>query len=206
MPSRLVITPWDGKNESFLDRCKESVAESGIEHRIVKCGSEWSRTMFTMRNDADAIAWVDADDIVYPGALIKSFETLEQNDVGLVHTDECRIDINDKQINISTSGPKTLWDLASHPGCIHHLVVTKKNSITDRALEIFNEIGVPLDWIMKVDAGANHGIKHVPILGYGWRIHSTQITSTTERHLLVKDNLQIARNYFREWVTGIKQI
>jgi len=205
MTSRLVITPWDGKNQNFLDRCKESVAESGVEHRIVRCGPEWSVTMFSMRNDADAIAWVDADDIVYPGALIQSFETLEQNNVGLVHTDECRIDVNDKQMSISTSGTKSLWDLASHPGCVHHLVVTKKNTITERALEVYNELKIPLDWAMKVDAGARYGIKHVPILGYGWRIHATQITSTSARHLLMRDSLQSARNYFREWVTGIKQ-
>lgn len=205
MLSRLVITPWDGKNKEFLDRCITSVKESGVEHCVVECGKDWQLTMYSMRNDADSVAWVDADDIVYPGALIQSFEMIENNDVGLVYTDECRIDRDDRNLGISTSGQKTLWDLASHPSCVHHLVVTKKNTITERVLDIHNRTEIPLDWAMKVDSAARHGMKHVPILGYGWRVHSTQITAGAELHNRIRVTLQEARNEFREWVTGIRQ-
>lgn len=205
MSSRLVITPWDGKDRELLDRCIESVAKSGVEHRVVECGPEWLYVMFEMRNDADAIAWVDADDIVYSGALTLAFDTIEQNNVGLVYTDECRIDINDKQLNISTSGEKKLWDLVSHPGCVHHLTVTKKNSITERALEAHKITNTALDWAMRVDAGVSMGMKHVPILGYGWRYRPGQITSTAKNQEILRNSIQPSREIFREWLTGLKQ-
>lgn len=158
-----------------------------------------------MRNDADAIAWVDADDIVYPGALNQSFEIIENNNVGLVYTDECRIDLDDNNIKMSSCGEKTLWDLASHPRCVHHLSVTKKNTITDRVLDIFKRTEVPLDWAMKVDAASRYGMKHVPILGYGWRFHATQITAGSLLDQKMCITMQEIRNEFREWISGVRQ-
>ena len=111
---RIVITPWYGKNEEFLNRCKDSVAESGIEHRVVRCGSDWELQMYELRNEADYVAWVDADDIVYPGALQAAFNLVEETQVGLVYTDEAQIDKDDK-ILLVNKGKKTLFDLASHP-------------------------------------------------------------------------------------------
>jgi hypothetical protein len=202
---RLVITPWDGKNANLLDRCVESVKESGIEHRVVQCGPEWELTMYSMRNDADAIAWVDADDIVYPGAIVLAFDMLEQHDVGLAYTNECRIDLNDKQTYSFTTIPRTTWDLASHPGSVHHLTVTRKDTITDRVLEVHKRTRTPLDWAMRVDAAAHRGMVHVPILGYGWREHPTQITANPKCQLEMRESIPQARNSFREWITGIKQ-
>lgn len=205
MPSRLVITPWDGNNQHFLDRCKQSVCESGIEHRVVRCGTDWEQVMFSMRDDADGVAWVDADDIVFPGVLTKAFDLLESLPVGLVYTDECRIDETDAVLRVSSSGEKSLWDLASHPRSIHHLTVTKKHAISERPLLLYQEIGVPLDWAMKVDAGANLGIAHLSMMGYGWRIHDTQITANPALEYRIQKSIQPARNHFREWVTGVKQ-
>jgi hypothetical protein len=161
--------------------------------------------MFGMRDDADFIAWVDADDIVYPGALISSFDAIEEHNVGLVYTDECRIDINSQQLNISTSGQKTMWDLVSHPGCIHHLTVTKKGAITTRALDAYCRRNAPLDWAMRVDAGVSCGIWHNPVLGYGWRYRPGQITSDRDHQQSLRNSIPPARQLFREWLTGIKQ-
>jgi hypothetical protein len=172
--SLLVLTPWDGNNEHLLERCISSVKTSGIEHRIIECGLDWELIMYSMRNDADYIAWVDADDIVYPGAAEEAFRTIEKYNVGLVYTDECRIDESDRRLKISTSGPKTMWDLVSHPTCVHKLTVTKKNTITDRVLTVHKETKCPLDWAMRVDAAINNGMSHVPIMGYGWRVHPTK--------------------------------
>lgn len=183
-----------------------SVKESGIEHQIIKCEENWETVMFSMRNDAEFIAWVDADDIVYPGALTKSFELIENNNVGLVYTDECIINIDDKIVRISTSGEKTLWDLVSHPNCVHHLTVTRRGAISERVLPIYLKTGVPLDWAMRVDAACNMGMMHVPILGYGWRQHAKQITSGKNFNTKMKRIFQTVRNEFRMWASGINQI
>ncbi len=126
---RIVITPWGGKHEALLEECKASVAESGIEHLIVRCGSDWELCMYELRNSADYVAWVDADDLVYPDALIKSFELAEQTQAGLIYTDERLID--DKGIEFcKIEGVCSLFDICSKPTLAHHLSVTKKNSIT----------------------------------------------------------------------------
>ena len=204
MHTRLVITPHDGKNIELLARCVASVKESGIEHLVVRCGSDWELQMYELRNSADYVAWVDADDIVYPGALQAAFNLAEETQAGLVYTNEAQIDKDDKILRVN-SGKKTLFDLASHPRSIHHLSVTKKNSITDRILPVFEQTKCPLDWAMRVDAAVNCGLAHLDMIGYGWRSHGNQITDSREFQSHMIKELPAMRRIFREWVTGYKQ-
>lgn len=197
--TRLVITPWDGKHDDLLEECKASVAESGVEHRVVRCGTDWQEIMFGMRNDADTIAWVDCDDIVYPGAVVAAMDLLEKSGVGLVYTDEALIDRYGKTHQMA-AGERTLHALASHPMPVHHLTVTRRHSIGGRALMAHRKHGILLDWAMKVDAAANGGMKHLPMLGYGWRLHGDQMTSNREFQQKLNDNLPAHRAILREWV------
>jgi hypothetical protein len=207
--SRIVLTPWDGQHEDLLERCKESVKESGVEQVVIRCGLEWQEKLFELRNCADMVATVDADDIVYPGALKSSFDLLESSGVALVHTDEVRVDMNDRVVACTACGDQTAFDIASSPTAVHHLVVMRKGSITSRPLDVYNTTGVLLDWAMRVEAvsksGEFSGLKRNPIFGYAWRVRDKQITESRDFHNTMTQNIQRYRRIFREWVTGAKQ-
>lgn len=207
--SRIVLTPWDGNDEDLLERCKESVKESGIEHVIIRCDREWQVKIFELRNCADMVATVDADDIVYPGALKSSFDLLESSGVALVHTDEVRVNMDDRIMSCTSCGDQTPFDIASNPTAVHHLVVTRKGSISERPMLAYGTIGVLLDWAMRVDAvsksGEFSGVMRNPMFGYGWRIRKNQITTSDEFHANFTENIQLYRRLFREWITGANQ-
>jgi hypothetical protein len=207
--SRIVLTPWDGQNEDLLERCKESVKESGIEHVVIRCDKDWQVRIFELRDCADMVATVDADDIVYPNALKSSFDLLESSGVALVHTDEVRIDMNDRVVSCTACGDQTPFDIASSPTAVHHLVVTRKGAMTDRPLKAYSTVGVLLDWAMRVEAasksGKFHGIMRNPMFGYGWRLRGNQITESRQFHDNITENIQLYRRLFREWITGANQ-
>lgn len=193
-----MITPWGGKHEKYLELCKESVAESGVEHLVVRCGPDWELRMYELRNEADYIAWVDADDIVYPGAILSSFALAEKEEVGLVYTDEVMIDKDGKEF-CRIEGDCKLFDIVMRPTVAHHLSITKKNSITPRVLDIFEKTKCPLDWAMRVDAAINAGYKRCPMLGYGYRWHGDQIISNKDFHMHFGNNFRETTKAFRDW-------
>lgn len=179
----LVLTPWGGQREDLLEQCKASVATSPYEHRVVKCGSDWEEVMFSMRNDAEYVAYVDADDIVYPGALEAVFSALENNDVGLAFTKEQRIteDGTPKEIRPHA---KNIKDVISEPSKCHHLVAMRRNSIDDEPMRVYRKFanfesknrGCPLDWLMRARSATQCGFIHVDMVGYGYRMHRDTIT------------------------------
>lgn len=195
---RIVITPWGGKHEHYLEECKASVVESGIEHLVVRCGTDWELRMFELRNEADYVAWVDADDIVYPGALQAAFELAESSQKGLVYTDEALIDSKSVEFARSTGDAK-LFDIVMKPTMAHHLSLTKKNSVTERVVELHATTKVPLDWAMRVDAAINAGYVRLPIIGYGYRYHGEQIVGTPAFHNEFHSKSKEITTAFRKW-------
>ncbi len=201
----LVVTPWSGRKdrEKWLELCKESVKESGFPHLIVQCGLDWEVKMFELRNEAPYIAWVDDDDIVYPGTLRKCFEALEATpNIGLAYTDEIYIDENSQEFG-SNKGQKSLIDLITHPRGVHHLAVTRQYSIDEEPLRIFNRIGqpCPLDWLIRVRSGTQHGMIYVSgVKGYGWRIHKDQMSKSDRYHGVFADHLSKLRPVIKSWI------
>lgn len=206
----LVVTPWSGKpgRKPWLEICKESVKQSGFPHLIVPCGSDWETRMFDLRNEAPYIAWVDDDDFVYPGTLQKCFEALENNPtIGLAYTDEVYVDGEGKEFG-SNKGQKSMIDLTSHPRGVHHLAVTRQHSVDETPLRIFHKIGqpCPLDWLIRVRAGTQHGMVHVGgVKGYGWRTHSGQMSKSPCYHGVFADHLNKLRPVIRSWIEPTAQ-
>lgn len=198
--TRLVVTLWDGKHEHFHEMCKASVKESRVDHLVVRAGDDWQVVLHSLRNEADLIAWVDADDIVYPGAINKALDLLESTNAGLVYTDEAMIDGNGTILQESGPKARTLFDLASHPNAVHHLHCTRKYAISNRPLDIHFRLGAMVDWSMKVDAAANAGMAHIPEVGYGWRLHGEQITSKPGFQREYQAKIQPIRQELRSWV------
>jgi hypothetical protein len=202
---RIVITPWDGKNPELLKQCKDSVRESGIPHLIVRCGPDWEQKMFNVRDMADYVAWVDSDDIVYPGALQAAFELAEKTQAGLIYSDELHIDINGDEIG-RTEGECALMHMITSPQAVHHLTVTKKGSISNRVIEVYNKSGCPIDWAMRIAAATHSGAVHLPMLAYGWRHHGNQITANESFHEDLKYRIKPAADIFRQWVLDYEAV
>lgn len=206
----LVVTPWSGRpeREHWLELCKESVKASGFPHLIVRCGIDWETRMFDLRNEAPYIAWVDDDDLVYPGALSRCLDALESNpSIGLAYTDEVYIDEAGVPTG-SNKGPKSLMDLTTHPRAVHHLAVTRQYSVDDVPLRVFNRIGqpCPLDWLIRVRAGAQHGMIYVGgTQGYGWRIHKNQMSKSPRYHGVFADHLNKLCPAIRSWIEPTAQ-
>jgi hypothetical protein len=200
-PHRLVITPWDGRNPVLLEECRQSVkASTYAEHRVVKCGPEWQRTMFRMRNDADMVAWVDGDDVVYGDAIERCFDELERSTVGVAFTDEAIIAVDGRRIRLN-EGPRTLENLAAGPAGVHHLVVTRAETIDEEVLALWAKYpAVPLDWLMRARSGLRYGIKRVPMVGYGYRRHPGQMTAGTEFSRQMGRAMAPVSRVLRTWI------
>ncbi len=205
----LVVTPWSGRKdrESFLEICKVSVKESGFDHLVLRCGIDWETVIYDLRNEAEYIAWVDDDDFVYPGAIQKCYEALEANpNLGLAYTDESYVDL-DGNVKGSNNGMKTLMNLAAHPRNVHHLAVTRRFSVDNEPRRIFDKIGqpCPLDWLIRVRAGAQHGMIHVAGPGYAWRIHPSQMSKSSRYHGVFNENLNKLKVVCSSWIEPTAQ-
>lgn len=200
-PHRLVLTPWDGRNPSLLAQCQYTVEQStSAEHRVVKCGPEWQQTMFRMRNDADLVAWVDCDDIVYGDAIERTFDALDRYRSGLAFTDEAIIDVQGRVLRLN-DGPRTVENLAAGPSGIHHLVVTRADTIDEEPLALWKRYpAVPLDWLMRARSGLRHGITRVPMVGYGYRRHPGQMTASAEYSRQMGRSIAPVSRILRRWM------
>lgn len=201
-PHRLVLTPWDGRNAGLLAQCRQSVrASTSAEHRVVRCGPEWQETMFQMRNDADLVAWVDADDVVYGRAIDLAFEALERLPwCGLAFTDEAIIDVMGTVMRVNDR-PRTRENLAAGPAGIHHLVVTRTGTIDEEPLALWKQYpAVPLDWLMRARCGLRYGVTRVPMVGYGYRRHVGQMTASAEFSRQMGRTIAPVSRVLRRWM------
>jgi hypothetical protein len=204
--TKAVLTIWPGRNEHLLEQCRASVAQDlpeGVEHVVVRDGKDWCLTMWEYHNVADLVAWVDYDDIVYPGALRHCFEALEANPtIGLAYTSERRVDLSNGRTISENKGRKSVIDLVSHPRIVHHLAVTRSSCVDRRPLELYKSAGppCPMDWLIRARAGAQHGMIYVPMIGYEWRTHSDQVSVTPQYINQFQDNLRKIRKTTIPWI------
>lgn len=139
---------------------------------------DWITDLWGACGGADAVALVDDDDLVVPGALQQCADAIECSGAGLAFTDEDEIDEDGARLGPGQSGPRRLMDLAMHPRCAHHLAVFRPALVPREALQVAQQCGIGLDWLMRAAAGLRGGAVHVPVVGYQWRRHRGQNSST----------------------------
>lgn len=175
---RAVVTLVRKGGDPYLQECMDSVSKSGNRHIIVECGPEWGQVLYDMRDVADSVAWVDSDDYVYPDVLNRAFELMEKTQVGVVYTDEEVM--QDNKIIFTRKGERPVNLLRKFPFTIHHLSITRKGSVSPRAKKCIDLMDTCYDWPIRLDAAINHGVAHLPEVGYVWRKHATQDTKVNK--------------------------
>lgn len=201
------MTPWDGRREDLLSLCLKSTAPSRIPHLVIRCGHDWEERIFELRDIADVVLWVDADDVVYEDALERCVHALENSDVGVAYTDEAIIDVNGNVEDV-LGGDRSIIDMTSHPSCVHHLIATRYGTIDTEPLKLFKAYGdftqpnrgCPLDWLMRARSAARYGMVRVPMVGYGWRKTPGQITSDPHFNDHFAKVLPQVRDHVRRWI------
>lgn len=169
---RAVVTLVRKSGEPYLDECIASIRMANVPHIMIECGSEWGEVLYEMRNVADSVAWVDSDDYVYPDVLLKAFEAMENSTVGVVYTDEAIL--IDNEVKYFREGDYSISELLQRPFTIHHLTLTRRNTISDRALKCIKQMKTMYDWPMRIEAALHSGVLRVPEVGYVWRRYPTQ--------------------------------
>lgn len=150
------------------------------EHLVVHSDgtpARWNIDLWAACRDADAVAIVDDDDRVMPGALTSCMHALESTGAGLAFTDEEEIDGRGERLRDGVRRSRCLMDLAMHPRSIHHLAVFRPALAPHAALDLAQRCGRGLDWLMRAAAGLRGGAVRVPMIGYQWRRHGGQDSS-----------------------------
>lgn len=191
---RAVVTLVRKGGDPYLDECIASVRASGNPHIIQECGDEWGQVLYQMKDIADSVAWVDSDDYVYPEVMNKAFELMEETQVGVVYTDEELV--RDGKILFKRTGSKSVDEFRKAPFAIHHLAITRKGAVSERALKCINQMHTVYDWPIRLDAAVNFGTKHLPKVGYVWRRHKEQETQSINRAKYLHSSLEVVRKEY----------
>lgn len=183
MRARIVTVTSRPANPWFAEALASVARELpfGMQHVVVHSSggaAAWNRDLWDACQGADAVAIVDDDDLVLPGAIAACLAALQSAGVGLAFTDEEEVDEAGHHLCDGVRRGRTLMDLAMHPRCVHHLAIFRPEHAPWEALALANECGRGLDWLLRAAAGLRGGAVRVPMLGYQWRRHAGQDSST----------------------------
>lgn len=175
-----IVTVTHRQWNPWMAEAIESVRSSMppcAEHVLVQSdgtAARWNSDLWDACADAQAVAIVDDDDRVLPGALASCVNAMLATGAGLAFTDEEEIDEHGRHLCDGLRRSRSLMDLAMHPRCVHHLAVFRPALVPKAALDLAQQCGRGLDWLMRAAAGLRGGAVRVPMIGYQWRRHGAQ--------------------------------
>ncbi|MBS0330792.1 MAG: hypothetical protein JSR30_13125 [Proteobacteria bacterium] len=199
-----VVTVTARPENLWFGEMLASVAEGlpkGVQHIIVHSeggAGAWNRDLWAACQGADAVAVVDDDDRVLPGAIEACLTALRATRAGLAFTDEEEIDEAGQRVRDGLRRRRTLMDLAMHPRCVHHLAMFRPAYTPPEALALADRCGRGLDWLLRAAAGLRGGAVRVPMLGYQWRRHAAQ-DSASDGGVYARA-LPVLRQMTRSWM------
>lgn len=203
--SLAIVTLTRGQRPAWLLDCARSVRENkpaNSVHIVSTCTGDFQRRRFetTVNNDAKYVAWVDDDDMVVGDALARCVEALETTGVGLAFTREGRMNAEGVPGKPREVRQVTRRDIAMHPRSAHHLAVVRKSCLAPILLEQAEHIGTGIDWLMRAYAGLIHGAVQVPMVGYLWRAHPGQESSTGDWNARYEQAMPTLRMITKGWM------
>ncbi len=199
-----VVTVTARPENLWFGEMLSSVAEglpTGVPHIVVHSAGgakAWNQDLWAACQGADAVAVVDDDDRVLPGAIAACLDALHTTSAGLAFTDEEEIDAAGLHLRDGMRRKRTLMDLAMHPRCVHHLAMFRPAYMPPEALALADRCGRGLDWLLRAAAGLRGGAVRVPMLGYQWRRHAAQ-DSTSDGDVYARA-LPTLRQMTRSWM------
>ena len=134
----------------------------------------WNRDLWAACQGADAVAVVDDDDRVLPGAIAACLDALHTTSAGLAFTDEEEIDAAGLHLRDGMRRKRTLMDLAMHPGACTTWRCSGLRTCRRKRWLWPTGAAAGLDWLLRAAAGLRGGAVRVPMLGYQWRRHAAQ--------------------------------
>ena len=166
-----------GNRPMLLERCKKSVNDmlpADAEHIILPCDSkkEWPKIRIDALKLAPYVCFVDDDDVVVNNSIPICLRAMEENDVGVVFTDEALADLNGNITSIR-AGVRRYDDNIDTPWSVHHLSVIQSNAVVDNLDHLLDQID-GVEWFIRSSAMKSKGALHVPIIGYKWTHHKDQ--------------------------------
>ena len=199
----LVLVDDDSPDEGVRTIIKEyAINDERIKYKLLTKNHHIAGATNIGINTAkgEYIGLLDHDDVIYPNTLYEIAKVINQHpDVKFIYTDE------DKIIGKRRTQPffKPSWNL----GLLHcinyitHFAVVKKETLDKIGCEN-GEYNGAQDWELFLRIGRNVNIKeivHIPLILYGWRMHSlsTSVNMDVKPYVLdaqikaVKEDLRI---------------
>lgn len=176
-----VVTFTSGTRADWLQECTESIRREAFDemtHAIVECRqpAQWAPMRLEMATAARYVAFVDDDDLVMGDSLRLCCLALEATGAGVAFTRQ-RMFHGSEPGQVYGTPPKRHGHIAESVQAVHHLAVMRRDALDKEALSKLADAlpqGAGFDWALKANAAANGGAVHVPVVGYGWRVHSQQ--------------------------------
>ena len=143
-------------------------------YTIIQCNSkeEWPKIRIDALKLAPYVCFVDDDDVVVNNSIPICLQAMEENDVGVVFTDEELVDLNGNTLSIR-DGVRRYDDNINTPWSVHHLSVIQSNAVVDNLDHLLDQID-GVEWFIRSSAMKSKGALHVPIIGYKWSFYETQ--------------------------------
>lgn len=145
-----------------------------------------------------AVACLDWDDRLLPGAVDACMNAMDRHGVGVAFTWQRLIDADGRPLGERCS-PVNRRHLAYKPDSIHHLACFRSELVPRDLLDVAAACApLCVDWIVKAYLALRHGAVQVPMVGYEWRQHATQASHVLDAEYGVQ--IPIARALIKTWV------
>lgn len=204
-----VITHHNPNRNVDINRCVQSVnaaLQHGDKHIFIECDAKIHTEFLQARFDSlklgDYVCFVDDDDYIPENVLAIARQCIIENpDVGLYFTRECRVIGNDI---IQCKAGENYENLISGPTSMHHLCVFNTKYITIECLDIAIKAQCGIEWVIKCWLALQYGAIHIPIDGYFYCLHKHQLSGKMARKFF--DNRSFFKGVFAGWQKYYGQI
>lgn len=132
------------------------------------------------RARGEIVGWVNADDVLQPGALTKIVEAATRRpDAGLYFGDGELIDEQGHLLQrITVPRPLRLWDLVHHSFPIVQPAAFFRRDLVERLGGLREHLDYTMDWDLVIRLAKRAPFEHVPAVLAGQRIHGATKTAT----------------------------
>lgn len=186
-----IVTHTNPHHNRDMSKCVDTVAAAikylhdnsdfKAKHEIIEC--KGNDLLTQARVDAtkldEFISFVDDDDYITQDGLLLCMKAItSEHGYGTAFTREIVVTPRSEMVG---SYGQTYESMLGGPKSLHHLSVFRTSAITEKGLALAQTMYCGNEWVLKVCAGFNMGIIHIPKPCYYWVQHSEQMHKTLTR-------------------------